>query len=62
MIGLESDDKSELLPYKNTHNKIVEIPGFERIGFNFEHFPPIEIVRKSKIAILKRRAKKKIEH
>ncbi|XP_067683469.1 dol-P-Man:Man(7)GlcNAc(2)-PP-Dol alpha-1,6-mannosyltransferase-like [Haliotis asinina] len=54
LLGL-SDSKEELKPYENSHYNIMEVPAFQKLRFKWNQFPPLEIITKPRIAILKRK-------
>ncbi|XP_023933210.1 dol-P-Man:Man(7)GlcNAc(2)-PP-Dol alpha-1,6-mannosyltransferase [Lingula anatina] len=55
MIGTESSENGKLKPYRDTHDIIAEIPGFERLHLNVKSFPPVKVITRPKIFILKKK-------
>ncbi|XP_041378039.1 probable Dol-P-Man:Man(7)GlcNAc(2)-PP-Dol alpha-1,6-mannosyltransferase [Gigantopelta aegis] len=52
MIGGVTRDELDI--YKNSHHIIFEVEAFDRITFNLKHLPPLKVVIKPKLWILKR--------
>lgn len=58
IVGSNSRDNEEMLPYRHTHSVMSTVPGFSYISFNYNNFPPLKIKTKTQIFILKKNLKK----
>ncbi|CAH1732238.1 probable Dol-P-Man:Man(7)GlcNAc(2)-PP-Dol alpha-1,6-mannosyltransferase [Aphis gossypii] len=54
IVGSNSRDNEEMLPYRNTHTVITTVQGFSHVSFNYNTFPPLKIKTKTQIFVLKK--------
>ena len=55
LVGVSSQETTEIIPYKSTHTVISVVEGFSRIQLLWTKFPPVSVVTEPKIYILKKR-------
>ncbi|KAK2183111.1 hypothetical protein NP493_323g04019 [Ridgeia piscesae] len=58
LVGVSSQETTEIIPYKSTHAVISVVEGFSRIQLLWTKFPPVSVVTEPKIYILKKRQEK----